>query len=214
MSTESVKTPHKVVTGTKTTEVILGTAASRLETGLKALSGVAEEVFKLDKKIEEYTLLISDLETKISSKELELKNSIAQNKIELQQAYDGDRESFVKVWLVARGFEIIAPSELAQLKADLAASKADLDAQIKREVAIVTNTLNRNHESSKKEYELEFKAKEATTVAALAQKDEKIKFLEEQVAAWKKALDDEREAGVKRAQAGAIQNLNLGGASK
>lgn len=197
--------------GTKTTEIIIGAASSKLETGLKALIGVVDEVAKLDSKISENTLLISDLEDKIAAKEVELKNSIAQNKIELQQAYDSDRQGFVRAWVMEKGYEVVEAASLAQLKADLAAAKADTEAQIKAQVAIVTNTLNRNHESAKKEYELEFKAKEAQTAAALAQKDDKIKFLEDQVASWQKALNDEREAGVKRAQAGAIQTLNVGG---
>lgn len=210
MSTEStVEQRNTSRRGTKTTEVILGSAAARLESGLKSLSGVVESVAKLEEKINQNALFISDQEATIAAKGMELRNLIAQNKIELQQAYEANKEGFVRGWLLEKDYQIIKSADLVQLRNDLTAAKADTNAQINREVAIVTNTLNRNHESAKKEYELEFKAKEAQNVAALAQKDDKIKFLEEQVASWKKALDDEREASVKRAQAAQIQNLNV-----
>lgn len=214
MSNEVTAAKNPSRRGTKNTEIILGSAASRLETGLRSLIGVVESVAKLEEKINDNTLLIVDQEAKITAKEIELKNIISQNKIEQQQAYEVNREGFVRIWLTEKGFEIIKTIDLSQLKTELTSAKTDTETQVKREVAIVTNTLTRNHESAKKEYELEFRAKEAQNVAALAQKDEKIKFLEEQVASWKNALDDEREAGVKRAQASQIQNLNVGGASK
>jgi archaellum component FlaG (FlaF/FlaG flagellin family) len=196
--------------GTKTTEVILGSAAAKLTTGVKALSDMMNEVMKLENTVQENLLIISDQEDKIASLAINLKNAVAQNKIELQQAFDSNQESFVNAWLTENEMTAISNEELQDFRNAITQAKEATEKEVKTQVAIVTNTLTSRHASEKREYELQFAAKEAETKAALSQKEEKIKFLQEQVDAWKKALEDEREASVKRAQASQIQNLNVG----
>jgi hypothetical protein len=197
--------------GTKTTEVILGTAASKLGSGLKFMAEMMTEIGKLEVKVEENVLLIADQEAKIAENNLALKNQIAQNKIELQQAYNSDREAFVEQWMIENNCAAITKDELQKLKNDLETVQKEKEAEIKKEVAIVTNTLTRNFNSEKREYELQFVAKEAQNTAALAQKDEKIKFLEQQVELAWNALKEEREARVKVAQASTIQQTITSG---
>jgi hypothetical protein len=197
--------------GTKTSEVILGTAAIKLGAGMKALGDMIGEIDKLTAKVNENILIISDQEDKIAAKALELKNAVAQNKIELQQAYESDKEAFVQTWLNENDYEMISTTDLSDLKDELEKAISDTDKEVKREVAIVTNALTSKHAADKREYELTFAAKEAQNIAALSQKDEKIKFLEAQVLSWQTALDKEREASVQRAQAGTVQQTFTNG---
>lgn len=207
------KTEVKVAApkGTQKSEAILGTASVKLGTGVKALEEVVETISKLPQQIADNLLIISDQENKIDEQALELKNSIAQNKIELGQAYESDKQGFVEVWLKENEKVAIDQSEFEELREELSEAEKATEAAVKREVAIVTNTLTRNFESAKKEYELTYAAKEAQNLAALSQKDEKISFLEKQVAAWQKALEDEREASIKRAQASSINQTITSG---
>ena len=191
--------------GTKVTEVILGTAAVKLGTGVKALLEMIDEVGKLGETINTNLLLISSQEDKLDNLALEVRNTIAQNKIEIEQAYESDKEAFVIQWLEENNSIAMDKTALAKLEQDLTAAQDATDSEVKKQVAIVTNTLESKHKAAIREQELTFAAKEASNNAALSQKDDKIKFLEEQVAAWKKALENEQEASIKRAQAGAIQ---------
>jgi hypothetical protein len=209
-----VKETKVVPKGTVKTEVILGTAVSKLGSGVKFLAEMMSEINKLEEKVNENVLLISDQEDKITTKALELKNTIAQNKIELQQMYESDKKAFVQLWLNDNNYIVMDREALTKMEQELEgaedAAKKDMD----RELAILRNTLTSKHASEKREYELEFKAKEAETKAALNQKDEKIKFLEEQVGKWQTAAAEAQKANVEIAKAGSIQNLNLSSDSR
>src|SRR5215831_2892875 len=172
--------------GTKTTEVIIGSAAASLASGIKSMRAVVEEINKLDEKVEAGLIVLSDLEAKIIVKETELRNATAQNKIELGQEYEANKKGFVTQWLTENGFEMIPKEELEKIKAELAgAEKATSDA-VTKQVSIVSSSMKSKHDSELREKELEFKAKEAQNNASITLKDEKISFLEQQVAAWKK----------------------------
>lgn len=198
---KKVSTPR----GTQRSEVILGSASVKIGASIKALTEMFGEVGKLDSQIEENVLIITDQESKIAELSITLKNNIAQNKIELAQAYSSDKEAFVTQWLKDNSKVALDESELDELREALSNAEKVKENEIQKAVHAATGAITRNFEASKKEYELTFKAQEAENKAALGTKDEKIKFLEEQVASWKKALENEQEAGIKRAQAGAIQ---------
>lgn len=211
--TQTVEEAKKTVApkGTKTSEVILGTAVGKLNAGMKALSDMMGGIDKLEERVNENILIISDQEDKIAAKALELKNAVAQNKIELQQAYETNKAEFAMQWMKDNGYALISVEELNGLKADLASATSDTEATIKKEVSAAAGAITAKYNSEKREQELQFLAKEAQNVAALSQKDEKIKFLEEQVVSWRNALDKERDASVQRAQAGAINQTITSG---
>lgn len=196
--------------GTVKTEVILGSAAAKLNTGIKALADMMRELGSMQERIDENILVISNQEDKMESLKTELKNLIAQNKIEIQQAYDSDKEGFVKVWLEENNSIQMDKDTLKIMEQKLQQAQDTLDAEVRKQVAVVTNSMTARHTAELEKKTLEFTAKEAQNTAALAQKEEKIKFLEEQVAAWKKALENEQDAGIKRAQASTIQQTFTG----
>lgn len=208
-STEAIASP--VPKGTKATEIILGTAAVKLGTGVKALTEMMEEVNKMGTVITENSLLISSQEDKLESLSLELRNTIAQNKIEIEQAYESDKKTFVQKWLDENNSIAMDKLSLTKMEQELQEVTDTKEEEIKKQTSAAIGAITSKHNSEKREMELQFKATEAENKAALNQKDDKIKFLEDQAAAWRKALENEQEAGIKRAQAGAIQQTITSG---
>lgn len=207
MAKAEAKTEVKVAApkGTQKSEAILGTASVKLGSGVKALEEMVVTISKLPEQIEENLLVISDQETKIAEQALTLKNNIAQNKIELDQAYQRNKAEFVEEWLKANNKVAIDETDLDELREELREAEKATDAAVKRETGALGGILTAKFNAEKREMELTFKAQEAQNVAQLAQKDEKIKFLEQQVQNWMDALTKEREASVQRAQASSIQ---------
>lgn len=214
MSKTQANTEAKVVPapkGTQKSEAIIGAAVVKLGTGLKAFSEMVGEIDKLEERVQDNLLIISDQETKIAEQAQLLKNNIAQNKIDLDQAYQRDKATFVTEWLQENRKVAIDQDELEELRDELSEAETATAAEVKKEVGAITGILSSKFNAEKRELELTFKAQEAENVAKLAQANEKIKFLEEQVASWRGALDKEREASVQRAQASSINQTITSG---
>lgn len=213
-SDDQVKTPVKKAAGNKTTELIIGTAASRMGTAIKTLLTVVPEIEKLDQTILNSTLKVTALEDQIGGLELDLKNKTAQNKIELQQSYDTDRKTFIDKWLKENDFELIVPKDLQDLKTNLAIATDKVDETVQKAVHAATNSLKQQHINDMKIKDLELEKKEAANTAELAQLKSQNKFLEEQVTHWKNMLTSQMDNETKRAQYGAIGTINVGEAGK
>lgn len=209
---EGTKAPAKK--GNKTTEIIIGAGAAKLVTAVAALNTVVEVIGKLPQQAQENVILITDLEDKIGGLKQDLANQIAQNKIEVAQAYEADKRSFVNKWLAENNMTCLETSELNEMKNDLEEATTKMNDNIQKAVGAATGSLKKEHENELKMKTLEFEKKEADNLATIKQNGETIKFLNEQVGFWKKALEDEREAGVKRAQASSIGTLNVGNAPR
>jgi hypothetical protein len=96
------------------------------------------------------------------------------------------------------------------MKNDLEEATTKMDANIQKAVNAATGAMQKEHNNATALAKMEFEKKEAENTAKITQLTEQVKFLQEQVGYWKKALEDEREAGVKRAQASSIGTLNVG----
>lgn len=195
--------------GTKGTELILGAAASKLEAGTKSLLDVIKEVAKLDEKINQNILLIADQEGKLEAIAIQLKNDIAQNKIELQQQYDADQKAFVVAWMQENNFQMISKEELDGMKTQIAQAASLLESTVKKEVGAATGILKAQHEGEKKLAEAQFNATQASNTAEIAQLKLQNSFLTQQVNDWKDAADKARQATVDVAKAGGVtQNFS------
>src|ERR1044072_3651260 len=209
-STTSTATPTKKAVGNKTTELIIGSAASKLQTAVNGLNTAILEVSKLETRAHEGTLKITDLEDKIGGLQQDLKNKEAQNKIDLQLSYDSDRKAFVDKWMQENGMTAIKLTDLQNLNSELTQIKDKFDSNVKAEVAKAEAIAKAKHEQESKIKDLEHTSKEAENKAKISQLEDKVSFLEEQVNSWKDALNAERTASVERAKASQIQNLHVG----
>lgn len=203
------------IVGNKTTELMVGAAAQKfvlastsLETALDAFGKMKDEFNSL---IEEKGLIVVTLENKIENLKQDLENKTAQNKIELQNQFNSDKESFVKIWLQAGGYTMIFINELNALKKDLTDIKASVEAQIKNAVIANTELLTNSHNNTINTLKLTHEKNEAENQAKINLMNEKNEFLADQVLSWKTAADEARKASVEIAKAGQVTQNFAGG---
>lgn len=197
--------------GNKTTEIIIGAGAAKLTGAVTTLMSVVEKIQELPQIIQEKTLEVTNLEDKIGGLQQEFENKKNQNDLDLKLAYETSKEGFVGQYLNANGLETIKGSELADLKRKAYQSEAEIEQQIQTAVGKAVGIEKANSANALKIAQLEHQNKEANNSAEITQLKQQNAFLTQQVADWKKALEDERAAGIKRAEAGAIHNLSIGG---
>lgn len=205
-----VKTPVKKITGNKNTELVIGAAAQKLETAVKAIADAANTASKLQDTVQTATLQVVNLEDRIGGLEQEYKNKEAQAKISLQQAFDSNREGFVKSFLSEKGLTSLPGSELTELQAKLEKATKDVSQTVAAAVGAATGAMKITHENELKIKDLTNQTTAAENTARIKQLEEQNKFLTEQVQSWKDSLTAERAAGIERAKSGAINTLNVG----
>jgi hypothetical protein len=200
--------------GNKTTELVIGAGASKLMTAVTQLKSVVEVIDQLPAKVQENVLLVSDLEDKIGGLKQQLENQTAQNKIELQQAYDADKQTFVNKWMNDNKMTAVEVSTFTKMEETIEKAEEVLENTVKAEVAKAVNIEKSNSTNALKVMQLEHEKKEASNQAEITQLKQQNKFLEEQMGYWKTALEDERKAGIERSKASAISTLNIGGTTQ
>lgn len=210
MSATTAKTASK---GTKSTEVIVGAAATALNRAVSSLADANSVAAKLEQVITEGVLKASNLEDQINDLQTTYKQKKAEMEFQLDLDFKTNREAFAKAFLAERDLAAIPNKELGGLKEELEVIKKDFSTKVAQEVGKVKGQLESDFKAQNQITSLTFQAKEAENVAKLNQKDEQIKSLTDQVTNWKDALSAERQAGIERAKAGAIGSINLGGAS-
>ena len=209
MSDTTEKKPA-VKRGNKTTEIIIGAGAAKIEAAVKSLLQVAPEVEKLQETINKSTLEVVNLEDKIGGLEQDLKNKVAQNKIDLQQAYDADQKAFADKYLAANNMEAVSSDKLETLESALEEATTKVSQTVTAAVNAATSSMKKDHDNADALAKMTFEKKEAENTAKITQLESQVKFLNEQVGYWKQALEDERKAGVERAKAASIGTLNVG----
>lgn len=206
--TESLVKPKKQV-GTKTSEQIIGTAASKLSAASKSALDAFKQVEKLEEACEKATLKLTDTEQKIAALEVEYDQKLDQQKFKLDMEYKTNQASFANKYLSDNQLTAIKTGDLQTLQASLTTLKSEFDQKLNAEVGKAKGMMERDYQSK-----IDLKVAEFNTTQA--QNAAQIESLKSQLAAsitnadqWRKALEEEREAGVKRAQASSIGAVNL-----
>lgn len=210
MEEQVKKAPAKKTVATRNTEIVLGSAAVKIAAGVKSLNEAVSLVNTLEQKAQDQTLIVVNLEDKIGGLEQDLKNKIAQNKIELDQAFTADQKSFVEKWMKENNMTCILVTDLNKLRTDLTAATTDVDKQIAKAVAIAENSLKAAHLNEMKIKELELSNKEANNTAKIAQLEAQNTFLQEQIDSYKEMLETQMKNETERAKYGQISTLNVG----
>lgn len=203
MSTEN-KTESKVVkkkvTGNKTTELIIGTAASKLTAGITALQATVEAIGQLEEKAKQNTLVLLEQEDKLGALAQELTNTKAQNKYEIELAYKTDKRAFVDAFLKENDLMTVNEAEWLAMEKKLEDSeKATTDA-VNKAVGAVTSSLKAEHASAIKVAQLEHEKKEAANTAEINQLKLQNQFLTDQMNHWKSMLEKQMQAETERAK--------------
>lgn len=207
---EEVTKKKSIVVGNKTTETIIGTAATKLAQATKSILEAVTAADGINKLIEEGTLKVVNLESQIE----ELKITLAQEKknsaIDLELAFKAKEDEMVNKYLESRKMAIIESSVLAKTISEHNSLKSEFDQKVFVEVAKSNAILRKDHENSLQILNLQHQNKEAANNAEITQLKAQNAFLTEQVNSWKAALEAERAASVERSKASSIQTLNVG----
>lgn len=210
MSDQTAQKTAAAKKGNKTTELVVGAAASRIENAVKALLSVSPEIGKLTVIAQESTLKVADLEDKIGGLKQDYENKSAQAKIELQQAYDSNREAFAQKWLAEKGLISIARLDLASLEGDLADATQKVDEKVAKAVGAATSSMKKDHEQALAISKLEMEKLQASNAAEIVQLKNQNTFLVDQVNHWKTMLETQQKNETERAKYGQIGTMNVG----
>lgn len=188
---EVTKAPAKKAVGNKTTEVIIGTASTKLIAAVAGLGAAVEAANKLPEVIQDYTLRVTDLEDKIGGLDQEFKNKVAQNQIEIKQAFERDRETFVSGWLQSKGLTTISATEVSELRDAVENATTNQETAVKNAEARAIGIEKSNSANALKIANLEHEKKEADNLATIKQQQQQITFLETQMKNLQTLLDSQ-----------------------
>lgn len=188
----------------------MGQAAQQITKAVSELTSATATIGKLTEQSEELTLLVANKEDAIKALAVEFAEKERQLKVDLDLSFKANTEKVVTDHLTSNGKVAISASELKDLRTELDSAKSGAEALVKKEVAIVANTLKSQYENEIKLIHSENKAIAAENAAKLGSLTTQNEFLEEQVTKLYGQLDAERSAGTERAKAGSIGNITVG----
>lgn len=191
-------------------EIVFGQAAQQISKAVSELNNATETVNKLALQGEELSLQISNKEAQIAELETQYTEKSRQAEVEFNLNLKANQDRVVNEVLRNGGMESISTTELKALRQELETVKANTDSEVKKQVAIVTNTLTSKFDNDVRFLQAENKAVAADNASKIGVLAEKNKFLEEQVTKLYTQLDAERAAGIERAKASAVGQITVG----
>ena len=191
-------------------EIVFGQAAQQINKAVTELGNATSTINQLVSQVEELTLQISNKEAQIAELEVQYAEKARQAEVDFNLNIKANQERVVNEILRSNGMESISSAELKALRQELEATKANTDAEIKKQVAAATNAMKTTFENDLRFIQSENKAVAAENASKIGVLAEKNKFLEDQVTKLYLQLDAERAAGIERAKAGSIGNITVG----
>jgi len=193
-----------------TTEMVLGTAAQQITKVVAEMNSAAATLNELTSKAEDLTLQVANKESQIAELDVLYVEKARQAEVNFDIEMKANADRVIADVLKANNKVAIPVSELTALQKELSDTKANAEAETKKQVAQVANSLKSQYENDIRFLQSENKAVAAENASKIAVSGEKNKFLEEQVAKLYQQLDAERAAGTERAKAGSVGQINVG----
>lgn len=191
-------------------EIVFGQAAQQITKAVTELNNATSTVSQLVSQIDELSLQISNKEAQIADLEVQYTEKARQAEVDFNLNIKANQEKVVNEILRSNGMVSISSSELNSLREELAATKSGAEAEIKKQVAAVTNALKAQFENDLRFIQSENKAVAAENASKIGTLTEKNSFLEQQVTKLYSQLDAERAASIERAKASSIGNITVG----
>jgi hypothetical protein len=210
-ATKKVAAPKK---GTAKTEVVIGASVIALTKTVNALKETFMKVDGLVKQAEDLSLEIADKEANISQLDVDFKEKRRELEVSLDIEMKAKKDSIVEAHLTKEGKVAVASAEFDAIRQAHATLTAEFNTNVAKEVAKAVAIAKSNFEQEARISEANFKAKEAENTFKITSLDAQLKAALEDSKAWRTALEQEREAGIKRAQAASIGSVNLTGAGR
>jgi hypothetical protein len=195
--------------GTIETETIIGSAASKMQQSLKAYEQAQQQLAKLPELVEEYTLKITQAESKLNDLKVAYNERTRQFNVELDLHKRQSIEAVVDEYLQNEDKVAVKRTEYEKLVADLTAAVNNQESVVKAEVAKANAIADNRNKSQMEIREAQYSQKEAENKAQINSMTAQLAALRSENESWKRQLDDERKASVERAKASAIGSVNL-----
>lgn len=195
--------------GSVSTETVLGQAAQQIAKAVTELNNATTTVSQLVSKADELSLLVANKEEQIQELDVQYQEKARQAQVEFDLNVKAHAERVVAQWLTTNGKTAVSTTELSVLENELATTKANAEAETKRQVSAAVASVKSQYENDIKLLHSENKAisvENATKITALAEKN---KFLEDQMTKVYGQLDAERTASVERARASSVGSINV-----
>lgn len=200
--------------GSVSTEAILGQAAQQITKAVSELNSATATVGQLVSQAEELTLLVSNKESQIAELEVQYAEKARQADVELDLSMKANAERVVSDYLRTNGKLAVTTSDWNSLQKELTDTKAGAEAETKKQVAQVANSLKSQYENDIRFLQSENKAVAAENASKIGVLAEKNAFLDQQVTKLYQQLDAERAASIQRAQASSVGSINVSGPTK
>lgn len=192
-----------------TSEAALVNATGNFKKALGELKSGFELVAGLEDKVEELQATIAAKEDKITALDTEFQEKQRQAQVNLELTIKAEKDKAVESILVAQGKVAIEKSNLNAIQKSLTDLQNSFDTKLSEETSKAYSKAAGEYKSKSELLEASFSTKEAENKAKIFTLEQQNKFLADQVTMWKGALDAEREAGIKRAQAQGSVNLTV-----
>lgn len=191
-------------------EIVFGQAAQQINKAVTELGNATNTINTLVSQVEELSLQISNKETQIADLEVQFTEKAREAEVNFNLNLKANQDRVVNEVLRNSGMESISSADLKALRQELETVKSNTDSEVKKQVAIVTNSLTSKFENDVRFLQAENKAVAAENASKIGTLAEKNKFLEDQVTKLYLQLDAERAAGIERAKASAVGQITVG----
>jgi len=197
--------------GNKTTEIVIGAAYLKLQAASKSLQEGVKQSEELVKIVEENTLKVTNLEDKIGALTTEYEEKRKKITFDLDLDYRSDKEKFVRNYVTENSLVLVKKEEYEDLNKKISDLSQGSQKAVNEALSSQKSQLEKDHKAEISILNSSFSAKEAENKATIESLKNQLAAALQSVEDWKKALDQERLAGIERAKASSIGTLNVGG---
>lgn len=199
------ESPKKRVVGNITTEILVGSAATRLESAAKSILNAMDSISDMEKKCEELSLMILNKESQVSELDNIYKQKEETKKYELDLLSKQYPEQLLNEYLNKTDQVVVSKRNLTELKA----ISLDFDNRLRKEIQDVNEHLENKFKNELQTANLVSEKETAELKAKLQQKDSEITMYSNTIKRLEQEVREARELTKAVAEAGKIGSINL-----
>lgn len=183
------------------TEPVIGQAAVELKKSAVAAQNAVALIDGLEERAEGLQITISSKEDRIKELDITYTEMKRQKDVELALDIKANKDKAVADVLTANGMVAVSQASLDKMKKDFSDLQDNFETKVDDTVKKVSGAMAGNYENKAKLMDAEFKAKEAQNIASIESLTRQVTAMQAENTRLYKAIEDEREASIKRAQA-------------
>jgi len=191
-------------------EAVVGSASKKLSTVVEEMNKISQVLTGLSGKSEDLSDEIAQKEARIKALDVEYTEKLRAHDVEFGLKVKESALKTAEEILALQNLVSVPKQELENLQKGFTDLQTSFDDRVKSEIGKATGIAKSQFEAEKRLLEAQFATKEAENKASIINLNAQVATLTTQATEWKKQLESEREASVKRAQAGSVGTINVG----